>query len=99
MVNLLLAFSIDLLFDLKEDSVTLSVALTLRGNFTCFKENLSQLVSKDSEVFNNLDLFVKSDRLGAVVDNGLQESFTVALEEEDFNLGPGFRAFLFNVRG
>lgn len=71
MVNLLLAFSIDLLFDLKEDSVTLSVALTLRGNFTCFKENLSQLVSKDSEVFNNLDLFVKSDRLGAVVDNGL----------------------------
>jgi hypothetical protein len=73
--------------------------LTLRCNFTCFKENLSQLVSKDSEVFNNLDLFVKSDRLGAVVDNGLQESFTVALEEEDFNLRPGFRAFLFNVRG
>jgi len=34
-----------------------------------------------------------------VIDNGFQEPFTVALEEEDFNLRPGFRAFLFNVRG
>ena len=59
MVDLLLTLSIDLLFDLEEDSVTLRLVFAFFSDFASHDESLSELVAEGGEVLDDLDFFVE----------------------------------------